>query len=237
MKKWRKNNPESVKKSREKWQKNNPEKIKTLQKTYREGNREKIRERNRLYYKNNPGRMKERRIKRMEYLKGYLKIWRKNNNNLEYFKMWRKNNSEYYKTYRKNNREKINKWYKNERRINIKYNLNRRMASMIKLSLQNNKTNKHWEDLVEYNLEDLIKQLKKTMPEGYNWNDYLEGKLHIDHIIPISAFNFDCSENPDFKNCWALDNLQLLPAKENLIKHNKLARPFKPALKLKLFIS
>jgi len=34
------------------------------------------------------------------------------------------------------------------------------------------------------------------------------------------------------KRCWALSNLRLLPAKENMIKHNKLDRPFQPALRI-----
>ncbi|GAI61384.1 unnamed protein product, partial [marine sediment metagenome] len=36
----------------------------------------------------------------------------------------------------------------------------------------------------------------------------------------------------DFKRCWALENLRLLPAKENMVKHNKLDRPFQPALRI-----
>jgi len=70
------------------------------------------------------------------------------------------------------------------------------------------------------------------MPKGYCWQDFLEGKLHIDHKIPISAFNFTKSEHIDFKRCWALSNLQLLPARENIIKSNHLSKPFQPALKI-----
>ncbi|MBA7551803.1 hypothetical protein ES705_44352 [subsurface metagenome] len=70
------------------------------------------------------------------------------------------------------------------------------------------------------------------MPAGYTWQDFLSGELHIDHIIPISAFNFTKPEHTDFKRAWALENLRLLPAKENMIKHDRLDRPFQPALKI-----
>ena len=91
---------------------------------------------------------------------------------------------------------------------------------------------RNWENLVDYTLDNLIKHLKKTMPEGYTWDDYLNGKLHIDHKIPISVFNFDKPEHIDFKRCWGLKNLRLLSAKENLIKGAKLSRPFQPALQI-----
>ncbi|GAI73524.1 unnamed protein product, partial [marine sediment metagenome] len=48
------------------------------------------------------------------------------------------------------------------------------------------------------------------------WKDYLNRDLHIDHIIPKSAFNFTKPEHTDFKRCWALDNLRLLPVQPAL---------------------
>ena len=109
--------------------------------------------------------------------------------------------------------------------------LNRRMRKAIWYSLHHNKNSRHWESLVDYSWNSLRKHLKSTMPEGYIWNDYLKGKLHLDHIDPISAFNFAKPEHGDFKRCWALSNLRLLPAKKNIAKKNKLVRPFQPALK------
>ena len=60
----------------------------------------------------------------------------------------------------------------------------------------------------------------------------MEGKLHLDHKIPKSIFNYEKSEHTDFKRCWALENLQLLPAKENRVKHNNITKPFQPALQI-----
>lgn len=117
-------------------------------------------------------------------------------------------------------------------KTDLKYNLNHRMSSAIGRSIKGNKNSRHWEDLVGYTLKDLIEHLKKTLPEGYSWNDYLKGKLHIDHKIPKSMFNYTKFEHPDFKRCWALNNLQLLPAKENVTKDNKICKPFQPALQL-----
>lgn len=178
-------------------------------------------------------------IKNKEHLKKYYKKWAKENkkHRKEYRKQRRKDNPNYEKQFYQNNKEhhkELNrKWMKEKRRTDLKYNLNNKMGHYIWDSIRKYKSGRHWEDLVGYKLADLIKRLKKTMPKGYTWQDYLEAKLHIDHIIPISVLNFDSPDQIDFKRCWALENLQLLPAKENLIKHNKLFRPFQPALKLK----
>ncbi len=116
---------------------------------------------------------------------------------------------------------------------NLKYIVNSRMSTNIRDSLKKGiKADRHWEDLLDYSVEQLKKRLKITMPKGYDWQDFMDGKLHIDHIIPIKVFNYSLPEHQDFQRCWALSNLQLLPAKENLRKHAKLTKSFQPSLKL-----
>lgn len=102
--------------------------------------------------------------------------------------------------------------------------LNRYISRGIRHSLNGNKQGQHWEDLVDYNLEDLKKHLEKHFKAGMTWENY--GSWHIDHKIPISAFVFDSSNDRGFKKCWALSNLQPLWAKENLKKANKILAPF-----------
>lgn len=138
--------------------------------------------------------------------------------------------------YRYNYNKKILKYYnkyQSERlKTDIKFRLNRNVSRLIRKALKGNKAGRKWGSLVGYTLNDLIDRLKNTIPVGYTWQDFLQGKLHIDHIIPVSAFNFSKPEHTDFKRCWALSNLQLLPAKENLIKRNHIDKPFQPALKI-----
>ena len=160
----------------------------------------------------------------------------------EYSREWYKKNREkileqkviYGKQYYIENRDKIVKRTTQHNtmmyKTNPKYNLKTRISVAINMSLKGNKNGYHWEDLVGYKLINLVKRLKNTMPKGYTWDNFIGGDLHIDHIIPISAFNFAKPEHIDFKRCWALENLRLLPAEENLIKHNKLYKPFQPAL-------
>uniref|UniRef100_A0A6H1ZV35 Putative HNH endonuclease n=1 Tax=viral metagenome TaxID=1070528 RepID=A0A6H1ZV35_9ZZZZ len=151
---------------------------------------------------------------------------------IEYWIKARKYSKKYYRENYKKIKEYARQYYSKRYKTDLKFNLNSRMGSLMWYSLKKNKAGRTWKSLVSYNLNDLIKHLKKTMPEGYTWQDYLEGKLHLDHKIPISAFNFTKSEHTDFKRCWALSNLQLLPARENLVKSNKLTKPFQLALQI-----
>lgn len=80
--------------------------------------------------------------------------------------------------------------------------------------------------MVGYKLEELEKHLQSTVPKGYTWQDFLDGELWIDHIIPVSVFNFTKPEHEDFKRCWALENLRVIPARENMEKGARLYEPF-----------
>ena len=95
----------------------------------------------------------------------------------------------------------------------------------MKKSLKGNINGRKWESLVDYTLNALINHLKYSMPKGYVWQDYLEGRLHVDHIIPQRAFIFKTSDDQEFKECWSLYNLRLLSAKENIIKKDNITDP------------
>ena len=188
---------------------------------------EREKERDRKWYIQN----RERILKKQEkyYKDNCEKI-------LKQQKKYKKNNyekiSERRKKYRQNNSERRRQYVNMKRKTDLKIKLDNDISSKIRRSLKDKKNYKKWETLVGYTKIDLIKRLKYTLPQGYVWQDFLDGKLHIDHIIPISAFNYNTPNNPDFKRCWALTNLRLLTEKENRIKGNKLEKSFQPALKI-----
>jgi len=212
-------NKEDRKKNHKKWCKNNPEKIKKYSK-----NRDpaKHRESQRKWYRNNPKKVKEINRKKREKNPGYYKNWAKNNpEKLREYERNR-NKSEAYKVWRNGY---MREYRNNRRKTDPRFKLNYIIGKSILNSLKINKNGNHWETIVNYTCNDLIKRLTKTMPEDYTWQNFLSGKLHIDHIIPIRAFIFDKPEDEGFKMCWSLYNLRLLPAKENRLKHDKITNP------------
>lgn len=239
------------------WQKNNPEKVLEYGRKYCARCKDKKNKKGRERYRNNIKKERERDIRWRENNPEYHKEYYAQNRNdiLKRCKQWRENNPEKVKEkdmrYYENNREKIyenfrkwkaenpekaretyHQWRTKRLKTDLKFNLNDRMRRAIAKSLKGNKEGRSWEGLVGFTLNDLSNHLNKNMPVGYTWKDYLDGILHIDHIIPISAFNFTRPEHIDFKRCWALKNLRLLLARENLKKHNRLEKPFQPALKI-----
>jgi 5-methylcytosine-specific restriction endonuclease McrA len=112
----------------------------------------------------------------------------------------------------------------------LRARVNSRMATSIGLALKGDKHGRKWESLVGYTANDLILHLKKTMPEGYVWTDFLSGDLEIDHIIPCAVFNYETSDDLDFKKCWDIRNLRLLYKIENRSKGKKIDKPFQPSL-------
>ena len=107
----------------------------------------------------------------------------------------------------------------------LKGKLSQYVGNSIRQSLAAHKNKKgvHWESLVGYSAHNLKNHLEKQFTEGMSWENYGRYGWHIDHIIPISVFNFNGPHDIDFQRCWALDNLQPLWAHDNLTKHARLA--------------
>jgi hypothetical protein len=111
------------------------------------------------------------------------------------------------------------------RKVNRKHYKNNRLSSCIsrriRTSLKSDKAGCHWEDLVDYTLDELKDHIENLFQPGMFWDNYGRYGWHIDHKIPVSLFNIDSYDCKDFKKCWALENLQPLWARDNLKKGNK----------------
>ncbi len=127
--------------------------------------------------------------------------------------------------WRINNPEKSNEIQKRnytKRRKTSKGNLDHRMEVSIRRNLNGLKNGRKWEELVGYTVEDLKQHLEKQFKEGMTWSKFLKGEIHIDHIIPKSLFKYISPDDPEFKECWSLNNLQPLWAEENIKKGNRI---------------
>ena len=70
-----------------------------------------------------------------------------------------------------------------------------------------------------YAKEELISHIVAQFEEGMTLDNY--GDWHIDHIKPVSKFEFEKISDIGFKECFALENLQPLWAKDNMSKGAK----------------
>jgi len=115
------------------------------------------------------------------------------------------------------------------RRNNLKARLSGNISLRISQTLHG-KNGQHWESLVGFTIEKLIKHLESQFKNGMNWDNHGVRGWHIDHIIPIAAFHFTSPDDIDFKRCWGLSNLQPLWAEDNVAKSSKILKPFQPSL-------
>ena len=121
-----------------------------------------------------------------------------------------------------------------KRTNNSKVRVHASMSSSIRQSLSNRKEGRQWEKIVGYTCAELIEHLEKQFLPRMDWSNYGHkvGDWSIDHIIPVSAFNFESADDMDFYRCWALSNLQPLWHLDNMKKSNKVDKPFQPSLAL-----
>ena len=140
-----------------------------------------------------------------------------NLNSRESQKKWKEKNPDYYKKYM---RKYMKKYMKERRTSDFRFKLNSTLGKNICKALQGIKAGRKWESLVGYTLNDLIQQLENLFDDKMSWKNY-GSYWHIDHIKPKSLFKYKQPEDPEFKECWALNNLQPLERIANIRKNNK----------------
>lgn len=191
----------------------------------------------RKYNKENSDRKKQYRQDKRDILKARSDKWYQDNREyvLGKHKEWKANNKERRqavdKIWKLNNPERVRASAKKSyiKEQSTKYGkLNNRMSSGMNQSLRKysgvkNKGGCKWETLAGYSVDDLKLHLEKQFTDEMSWEAFMNGEIHIDHIHPISRFNYVSVMDEQFRLCWALDNLQPLWAIDNIKKGNKVS--------------
>lgn len=159
-------------------------------------------------------------------------LMRRNSHKEEYIKaarQWKKNNPERVKEYKREwslknptkakeaRKRKRNRYFSTSQGV-----LNHRMGCGLRHALCKTKNFRPWTTLLGYNVFHLKKHLESKFSEGMNWDLFKQGKIHIDHIIPLSRLYISSVDDPTFKFAWSLGNLRPLWAEDNLRKGNKI---------------
>jgi len=141
-------------------------------------------------------------------------------------KKWGQKNPEYKKEYRKEHikqiRKHMNAYAKQRREKDPKFRLDQNMRNLISYSLKGKKAGRKWETLVSFTLEELMEHLENQFDDKINWDNY-GNYWEVDHIKPRSLFKYTLPQDPEFKECWTLENLQPLEKTANLKKSNTFA--------------
>lgn len=193
-----------------------------------------------------PEKAKARAAKRREENPDAMRIWREQNKeniraynkkhydenreyHLERDKAYRLANPDRDREYRAANIERFRELGR-IRRATPRGKLNGFMSSGMKRALKSGKNGLSWQDMVDYTVDELKVHLESLFLPGMTWENHGQFGWHIDHKIPLAAFNFDAPDQIDFKRAWDISNLQPLWWRDNLTKRDKLDGPFQPSL-------
>jgi hypothetical protein len=111
---------------------------------------------------------------------------------------------------------------KRRRKQNPGYRLHCNISRAVSLSLNGDKGGRRWESLVGYTRAELVAHLERQFTKGMTWGNMGgDDGWQVDHIIPRASFTFSSADDPEFKACWALTNLQPLWRVDNLAKREK----------------
>jgi len=184
---------------------------------YKNRNKDVLREADRVRYRKNADLYLERSKKYRIENAGSIKSKR-----MEYVEknreLLREKNKEYRK--RPDVKAKRAEWARNNRRSDVGANIRNRVQRMVHKCLRGagEQKNKALESLLGYSTSELRTHLEKQFTNGMTWDIFLTGRIHIDHIKPVSSFNITSESCDDFRACWALSNLRPLWATDNLKK-------------------
>ena len=177
-------------------------------KKYRAENKDKLSQVGKEYYEKNKDKMKERhkRNNRKRYLEKRDEI-------LQYSK-------EYKRTHKEQTRIRIHEYEKTRKEKDPLFKLTKQVRTIINASFSSKgyKKNTKTEKILGCDIKFFINYLLNTYKNNYGEDWDGKEEVHIDHVIPLATAN---SEQDILKLCH-YSNLQLLKAKDNLEKHDKL---------------
>lgn len=203
---------------REYYLKNN-KKIKESKKEYSKLNSKQIVSKVNKWRLNNPEKYKEsrnREVERARIRRSEDTEYRGKINTNKY--KWRKNNPDKVREMKRKNREKN----KNNLYLKLSNNLRSRFRQALK---GNFKTGSAVRDLgcSINNFKEYLEERFYPNPrtgEEMNWNNYGKYGWHIDHIIPLCAFNLE--NHKEVEKACHYTNLRPMWAEENLKKGSKI---------------
>ena len=170
-------------------------------KEWRKRNKDKKAVSDKKYYENNKEQILE-----------YAKEWRSENKELnsKFMSDWAENNKDHVRNYKR-------EWEKEKRNKNPSYKIHNRFSCLMRNHmvkyLVDGKSGSSWVNFVDYDADDLISHLGiNLMKKGYE----------IDHIIPVSLYDFKEMGDEEFRKCWDINNLRVITKEKNLLKSDKL---------------
>lgn len=166
-----------------------------------------------------------KRKRRLAYLKNKEKVKEQSD---RYYREHREEKLRYDQKRHKNNRQHFNEYIRTRRHeelnIRLMSNIQRRIISSLR-AIGGIRKAAHTKELVGCSTEFLKQYLQQTaIRNGYfdfDIEQYNGKRFHVDHVVPCAAFNLKCKYHQ--RLCFHWSNLQILEARENIRKSDRIA--------------
>jgi hypothetical protein len=155
--------------------------------------------------------------------------------NKNYYKTHKSAKQEYDKQYYQLNKSDITArkraYVKNRKKEDPCFKLRHLISVSVSRALKTNNSSKNGQSILKYlpyTIQELQKHIEQQFEPWMNWNNhgvYISDswndnvpstwKWQLDHITPHSMFKYTSIEDQVLKECWALENLRPLSAKQN----------------------
>jgi hypothetical protein len=233
-KKYYESNKEEIAKKNKEFYNSNKDVIAIRSKAYREKTKEQKSIKDRLYREKNKEKLlkqkKEYYLKNKDILSEKARVYRNN----PYVKAKKKITD---KLYREKNKDKINATKEKRKDItrekarirsneksktDISYRILKNLRSRIRFALKKGQIKKAdtTENLLGCTVPEFKAYFTSLFTNDMSWNDFMAGKIHIDHIIPCAKF--DLTNEEEQRICFHYTNLQPLWSTDNLKKGTKI---------------
>lgn len=208
---WKEKNPDRQKKNMLEWRKNNIEHRNNYKKKWAAENPEKARAQKRRFYEKHRTKIIAKSCANDK--KNRSKVY-------ERYKKWRDKNREKIK-------ERTREWHKNRAESDPHYRIAACLRANVRGALKKAGVwkSERTATLVGCSVVFLKGYLEAKFKPGMHWG--LKGKIHIDHIRPISSF--DLTDIEQQKICFHYTNLQPLWWDENIRKSDAMPKSFQPS--------
>ena len=100
--------------------------------------------------------------------------------------------------------------------------INERISAQVNAALRaagSSKGGQSWQALVGYSIAELCVHIERQFLPGMTWENRKD--WHVDHITPLSSFEYTKPTDPEFRRAWALPNLRPLWARDNIRKSGR----------------
>ncbi|WP_454862487.1 hypothetical protein [Paraburkholderia fungorum] len=103
--------------------------------------------------------------------------------------------------------------------VRKKARLHPKLDDLMRAAINRGGSSRTVADVCGYTIKELKTHLEALFTDGMDWQAFMRGEIHIDHIKPQRLF--DLSDAGEVRACWALSNLQPLWRADNLRKGGK----------------